>query len=70
MISTRPTRMLDIRHPVALPGGCGAGGAELAAAASNAGGLGMLGMIRMPPDYIREQTCGSCPPVPMWRCST
>jgi NAD(P)H-dependent flavin oxidoreductase YrpB (nitropropane dioxygenase family) len=55
MISTRFTRMLDIRHPVALAGMGGVGRAELAAAVSNAGGLGILGMIRMPPDYIREQ---------------
>lgn len=55
MISTRFTKMLDIRHPVALAGLGGVGRAELAAAVSNAGGLGILGMIRMPPDYIREQ---------------
>jgi len=55
MISTRFTKMLDIRHPVALAGMGGVGRAELAAAVSNAGGLGILGMIRMPPDYIREQ---------------
>lgn len=29
--------------------------AELAAAVSNAGGLGMLGMVRMTPDFIRDQ---------------
>ncbi|SDE70379.1 Nitronate monooxygenase [Variovorax sp. CF079] len=55
MISTRFTRMLDIRHPVVLAGLGGVGRAELAAAVSNAGGLGMLGMIRMSPDFIRDQ---------------
>ena len=55
MIATAFTRMLGIRHPVALAGLGGVGRAELAAAVSNAGGLGILGMIRMPPDYIREQ---------------
>lgn len=55
MISTRFTRLLDIRHPVALAGMGGVGRAELAAAVSNAGGLGILGMIRMSPDYIRKQ---------------
>lgn len=55
MISTRFTRMLDLRHPVVLAGLGGVGRAELAAAVSNAGGLGMLGMIRMSPDFIREQ---------------
>lgn len=47
--------MLGIRHPVVLAGLGGVGRAELAAAVSNAGGLGMLGMTRMPPDFIREQ---------------
>jgi NAD(P)H-dependent flavin oxidoreductase YrpB (nitropropane dioxygenase family) len=55
MIATAFTRMFGIRHPVALAGLGGVGRAELAAAVSNAGGLGILGMIRMPPDYIREQ---------------
>jgi nitronate monooxygenase len=55
MISTRFTRMLNIHHPVVLAGLGGVGRAELAAAVSNAGGLGMLGMIRMSPDFIRQQ---------------
>ncbi|GMW06124.1 MAG: nitronate monooxygenase [Gammaproteobacteria bacterium] len=55
MITTRLTRMLGIRHPVVLAGLGGVGRAELAAAVSNAGGLGMLGMIRMRPDFIRDQ---------------
>ncbi len=57
MISTSFTKLLAIHHPVALAGLGGVGRAELAAAVSNAGGLGMLGMIRMPPDFIREQVC-------------
>jgi len=55
MLSTRFTRMLNIRHPIAQAGLGGVGRAELAAAVSNAGGLGVLGMIRMSPDFIREQ---------------
>ena len=55
MISTRFTRMLGIRHPVALAAMGGIGRADLAATVSNAGGLGILGMIRMSPDFIREQ---------------
>ena len=55
MISTRFTKMLGIRHPVVQAGMGGVARAELVAAVCNAGGLGMLGMIRMSPDFIREQ---------------
>lgn len=55
MISTRFTRMLKVAHPIALAALGGVGRAELAAAVSNAGALGMLAMIRMPPDFIRRQ---------------
>ena len=55
MISTRLTRMLDIRHPVIQAGMGGVARAELVAAVSNAGAFGMLGMIRQAPDFIREQ---------------
>jgi NAD(P)H-dependent flavin oxidoreductase YrpB (nitropropane dioxygenase family) len=57
MISTSFTKLLTIDHLVARAGLGGVGRAELAAAVSNAGGLGMLGMIRMPPDFIPEQIC-------------
>lgn len=43
MLSTRLTRMLGIRHPIVQAGMGGVARAELAAAVSNAGGLGMLG---------------------------
>lgn len=55
MISTRLTEMLGIRHPVLQGAMGGVARAELVAAVCNAGGLGILGMNRMPPDYIREQ---------------
>ena len=55
MISTRLTKMLDIRHPVVQAGIGGVARAELVAAVCNAGGLGILGMNRMSPDFIREQ---------------
>lgn len=55
MISTRFTKMLGIRHPVVQAGMGGVARAELVAAVCNAGGLGMLGMIRMSPGFIREQ---------------
>jgi NAD(P)H-dependent flavin oxidoreductase YrpB (nitropropane dioxygenase family) len=55
MVVTRLTRMLKIRHPVVQAALGGIARAELAAAVSNAGGLGTLAMIRMPPDFIRTQ---------------
>lgn len=55
MISTKLTERLGIRHPVIQAGMGGVARAELAAAVSNAGGLGMLGMVRMEADFIREQ---------------
>jgi NAD(P)H-dependent flavin oxidoreductase YrpB (nitropropane dioxygenase family) len=47
--------MLGIRHPIIQAGMGGVARAELVAAVSNAGGLGMLGMVRMAPDFIRDQ---------------
>ena len=55
MISTPLTQMLGIRHPIVQAGMGGVARAELVAAVSNAGGLGMLGMVRMEPDFIRDQ---------------
>ena len=42
MIQTRLTQMLNIDHPVVMGGMTGVGTVELAAAVSNAGGLGMF----------------------------
>ena len=55
MISTKLTERLDIRHPIIQAGMGGMARAELVAAVSNAGGLGMLGMVRMTPEFIRDQ---------------
>jgi NAD(P)H-dependent flavin oxidoreductase YrpB (nitropropane dioxygenase family) len=55
MLATVLTQRLGIVHPVIQAGMAGVARAELAAAVSNAGALGMLGMLRMPPDFIREQ---------------
>lgn len=55
MISTRLTRKLGVRHPVVQAGMGGAACADLAAAVSNAGGVGTLGMIRRSPAFIRDQ---------------
>jgi len=55
VISTRLTEKFGIRHPIIQAGMGGVARAELVAAVSNAGGLGMLGMVRMAPDFIRDQ---------------
>lgn len=55
-MSTPICRQLGIEHPVFLAGmGVGIAGPELAAAVSNAGGCGVLGMGALLPDFIREQ---------------
>jgi len=55
MLSTRFTQRLGICHPVMqAPMGL-ISRAELAAAVSNAGGLGTMSMVRMSPDFIRAQ---------------
>ena len=55
MLSTRFTRLLGIRHPVVqAPMGL-ISRAELAAAVGNAGGLGIMSMVRMSPEFIVEQ---------------
>jgi nitronate monooxygenase len=55
VLTTRLTTKLGIRHPVVQAGMGGVARAALVAAVSNAGGLGMLGMIRQPPDFVRAQ---------------
>jgi nitronate monooxygenase len=55
MIVTRITTALGLRHPIVQAGLGGVGCADLAAAVANAGGFGMLGMIRRPPAFIRDQ---------------
>ena len=47
--------MLDIEHPILLAGMGGVSYAELAAAVSNAGGYGVLGMAGRSPDFIRTE---------------
>ena len=54
-LRTRLCDLLEIEYPVFLAGmGTGVSGSDLAAAVSNAGGLGMLGCSRLSPDQIRE----------------
>lgn len=47
--------LLGVKHPVMLAGMGGVSYAELAAAVTNAGGYGVLGMAGRGPDFIREQ---------------
>jgi NAD(P)H-dependent flavin oxidoreductase YrpB (nitropropane dioxygenase family) len=55
-ISTRITRLLGIEHPIVQGGMMWVGRAELAAAVSNAGGLGILTALTQPtPDELRRE---------------
>jgi enoyl-[acyl-carrier protein] reductase II len=47
--------LLQVEHPIMLAGMGGVSFAELAAAVSNAGGYGVLGMAGRDPEFIREQ---------------
>ncbi len=54
MLQTPLCRQLGIDYPILCAGmGSGIAGPELAAAVSNAGGLGVLGMGVLPAPYIR-----------------
>lgn len=52
---TRLTSLLDIEHPIIQGGMAWTATAELAAAVSQAGGLGIIGAGHMPTDLLREQ---------------
>ena len=55
-ISTRFTRLVGIEHPIVQGGMMWVGRAELAAAVSNAGGLGLLTALTQPtPDDLRRE---------------
>jgi len=47
--------LLQVKHPIMLAGMGGVSYAELAAAVSNAGGYGVLGMAGRDPDFIRDE---------------
>lgn len=53
-ISTPLTKLLGIQHPIVLAGMARTSGAALAAAVSNAGGLGIIGGFMYTPDQLRE----------------
>ena len=54
-VPTELTRMLGIEHPLMCAGMGQITGAELAAAVSNAGGIGTIGAIGLSPRGMREQ---------------
>ncbi|AEO62582.1 1ecf925f-a4c2-42c7-a46f-f8105e181a93 [Thermothielavioides terrestris] len=53
-ITTPLTTLLGIRHPILLAGMARTSGAALAAAVSNAGGLGVVGGFMYTPEQLRE----------------
>ncbi|KAI9892489.1 MAG: hypothetical protein M1814_001446 [Vezdaea aestivalis] len=54
-ITTKLTKALKINHPVMLAGMNVAAGPRLAAAVTNAGGIGVIGGVGYTPDMLREQ---------------
>ncbi|KAI8608036.1 2-nitropropane dioxygenase [Chytriomyces sp. MP71] len=54
-LTTPLTKLFNIRHPVILAGMNVAAGPELAAAVTNAGGLGVIGGLGYTPAMLREQ---------------
>ncbi|KAJ7696493.1 2-nitropropane dioxygenase [Mycena rosella] len=55
VISTPITKLFGMKHPVLLAGMNIAAGPELAAAVSNAGGLGVIGGLGYTPKILRQQ---------------
>jgi len=53
-LATPLTKLFGIQHPVLLAGMAGAAGPELAAAVTNAGGLGNIGGVGFTPDALRR----------------
>lgn len=53
-LETAVTKLFGIKHPVLLAGMAGAAGPELAAAVTNAGGLGSIGGVGFSPDSLRK----------------
>lgn len=54
-IRTPITDLFKIQHPIMLAGMNVAAGPKLAAAVTNAGGLGVIGGVGYTPDMLREQ---------------
>lgn len=53
-IATPLTKLFNVKHPVLLAGMAGAAGPELAAAVTNAGGLGNIGGVGFSPEALRK----------------
>lgn len=56
-MQTRITQLLGIEHPVLCPGMTYVANADLVAAVSNAGGLGILAVGHLNPDETRAEIC-------------
>ena len=54
-MKTRITELLNIQHPIIQGGMAWVAEYHLAAAVSNAGGLGIIGAASAPPEVVREQ---------------
>ena len=54
-LHTKLCDLLGVKHPIMLAGMGGVSYAELAAAVSNAGGYGVLGMAGRAPEFIRDE---------------
>jgi enoyl-[acyl-carrier protein] reductase II len=54
-LHTKLCDLLGVKHPIMLAGMGGVSYAELAAAVTNAGGYGVLGMAGRGPDFIRDE---------------
>ena len=54
-LRTTVTDLLKIQHPIMLAGMNVAAGPKLAAAVTNAGGLGVIGGVGYTPDMLKEQ---------------
>lgn len=55
MVSNQICELLNIKYPIIQGGMAWVATAELAAAVSNAGGLGLIGAGHMPPDALRKE---------------
>eukprot|EP00301_Raphidiophrys_heterophryoidea_P012937 c20266_g1_i1.p1 GENE.c20266_g1_i1~~c20266_g1_i1.p1 ORF type:complete len:376 (-),score=104.14 c20266_g1_i1:187-1272(-) len=55
VLTTSLTKLFGIKYPILLAGMNVAAGPELAAAVTNAGGLGVVGGVGYTPDFLRKQ---------------
>merc|ERR1719326_2173295 len=55
LIETPLTKLLDIKHPIMLAGMNGVSHSDLAAAVSNAGGIGTIGGLTLSPKVLTQE---------------